>query len=85
MQALFAQVQRGALRVVSGGTFALDRAEDAHGALEARTTVGEVFLRPDERGCPEAGVRSSRLRTRRVGQPKVARVARSSPTRRVAA
>jgi NADPH2:quinone reductase len=46
MHDLFDLVRRGALRVVAGGTFSLERAADAHRALEGRTTTGKLFLRP---------------------------------------
>ncbi|MCW5831634.1 MAG: zinc-binding dehydrogenase, partial [Labilithrix sp.] len=49
MLALFEEVRRNTLRVVSGGTFALDLAGDAHRALEARATTGKITLRPKER------------------------------------
>lgn len=51
---LFELARRGALRIVSGGTFSLERAADAHRALEARATMGKVFLRPEASSHPLA-------------------------------
>jgi NADPH:quinone reductase len=46
MQALFDRVLNGSLRVVTGATFPLARAADAHRALVSRATVGKLFLSP---------------------------------------
>lgn len=46
MHRLFALVRRGALRILPGTTFPLDRAADAHRALAGRTLTGKVFLAP---------------------------------------
>jgi len=43
---LFKLALRGELRVNLGGTFALDRADDAHRALEQRRTTGKLVLIP---------------------------------------
>ncbi|WP_431917984.1 zinc-binding dehydrogenase [Nonomuraea jabiensis] len=44
--AALAEAAAGRLRPVIGQTFPLERAADAHAALEARTTVGKTFLLP---------------------------------------
>jgi NADPH2:quinone reductase len=44
--ALFDLAARGELRVTIGGTYALEHAADAHGALEGRKTMGKVVLVP---------------------------------------
>lgn len=49
MQRLFAEVQRGALRVLPGVTFPLAQAADAHRALVSRAVSGKVFLAPEQR------------------------------------
>lgn len=49
MQRLFELVQRGALRVITGATFSLSRAADAHRALASRATTGKLCLAPGER------------------------------------
>lgn len=43
---LFAWIQDGSLQVRIGERFSLDRAADAHRALEGRETTGKVLLRP---------------------------------------
>jgi len=43
---LFDLSVNGELKAVIGGTYPLDRAADAHRALEARTTTGKVVLLP---------------------------------------
>lgn len=46
MERLFVEVRRGALRVLPGATFPLERADDAHRALVSRAVAGKVFLAP---------------------------------------
>ena len=41
-----AYLQSGALRVVEGPSFPLEKADEAHRAVEGRATVGKVTLRP---------------------------------------
>jgi NADPH2:quinone reductase len=44
--ALFELARDGSLRVTTGGVYALERAGDAHRALETRATTGKLILRP---------------------------------------
>jgi NADPH:quinone reductase len=39
-----AEADKGPTRPITGQTFALDRAADAHRAIEARTGVGKTLL-----------------------------------------
>jgi NADPH2:quinone reductase len=43
---LFAEAAHGRLKVIQGGRYLLDRAADAHLAVERRETVGKVVLIP---------------------------------------
>ncbi|MPR12107.1 quinone oxidoreductase family protein [Microvirga tunisiensis] len=43
---LFAEAANGRLKVIQGGRYLLDRAADAHRAVERRETVGKVVLFP---------------------------------------
>jgi NADPH2:quinone reductase len=43
---LFAEAANGRLKVIQGGRYLLDRAADAHRAVERRETVGKVVLIP---------------------------------------
>jgi NADPH2:quinone reductase len=43
---LFAEAANGRLKVIQGGRYLLDRAADAHRAVERRQTVGKVVLIP---------------------------------------
>lgn len=43
---LFGRVSRGGLRVMRGGSYPLDRAAEAHRAVEERRTTGKVVLVP---------------------------------------
>jgi NADPH2:quinone reductase len=43
---LFAEAANGRLKVIRGGRYLLDRAADAHRAVERRETVGKVVLIP---------------------------------------
>jgi NADPH2:quinone reductase len=43
---LFHRAASGRLKVIPGGSFSLERAGDAHRAIESRKTVGKVILLP---------------------------------------
>jgi NADPH2:quinone reductase len=43
---LFAEAANGRLKIIQGGRYLLDRAADAHRAVERRETVGKVVLIP---------------------------------------
>ena len=46
LRELFDLATRGELQVTVGGTFPLERAADAHRALEERGTIGKLVLVP---------------------------------------
>ncbi|MFI7589027.1 zinc-binding alcohol dehydrogenase family protein [Spongisporangium articulatum] len=46
MEELASMVRAGRLRAVTGGTYSLDQAADAHRALLSRSTVGKLILTP---------------------------------------
>jgi NADPH:quinone reductase len=48
-RAALAEAEAGRLRPVIGQTFPLERAADAHEAIEARATVGKTLLLIDPR------------------------------------
>ncbi|BDZ43795.1 hypothetical protein GCM10025865_30940 [Paraoerskovia sediminicola] len=52
--AVLGAVADGTLDVHVGATFPLRRADDAHRALEGRSTTGKVLLLPDAAGEPTA-------------------------------